>query len=227
MTVKRFFLILRYLDLPIIYLPIHHLGKRHMIFLRKFFSLLSVIFFSALFSLINLSCSQYDYSSPLPGIVEVRLKTISKNIPFDPLNNFVINVSRVVAVREDGAKADIYEDLKAIQRNKDGNNYNTLDFRARDSALIIGQTYLPPGKYVGINMVIKASTSVVQDGYRIIFVEIPDEFQTGITLNFRSNYEIRELVTTKIKLAIDLDSTLVKRANSYRLSPYYYISAIE
>jgi hypothetical protein len=155
--------------------------------------------------------------------LEVRLKTVSNNIPFDPLNNFVITVSRIEAVREDGAHAPIYEDLKAIKRTS--NVYNTLDYRARDSALVMGQTYIPPGRYLGILVDIEPAASVVRDGYRIIRVERPDP--PAQTLAFPGRFEVREETATLIKLAINLDSTLVQRANSYRFRPYYYISGIE
>jgi hypothetical protein len=189
----------------------------------KFLSLKSALLCVLLSSLIYSGCSQYDYSSPLPGVLEVRLKTISNNIPFDPLNNFVITVSRIEAIREDGARALIFEDLNAIKRSS--NVYNTLDLRARDSSLVLGATYIPPGRYIGIDVDVEPAASVVRDGYRIIHVERPDP--PGQTLEFRSPYEVREQSSTLIKLAINLDSTLVQRANSYRFRPYYYISAIE
>ena len=129
----------------------------------KFRSLQSALLLILLLSVVYSGCTQYDYSSPLPGIIEVRLKTISHNIPFDPLNNFVIKVSRVEAIRDDGARTIIYEDLKAIQRTT--NVYNTLDFRARDSALVMGESYAPPGHYVAIQLQIEAADAVIRDGY--------------------------------------------------------------
>ncbi len=189
----------------------------------KFLSLKSALLCAALSSLIYAGCTQYDYSSPLPGVIEVRLKTISNNIPFDPLNNYVIKVSQINAVRSDGAQIVIFEDLKAIQRTT--NVYNTLDVRARDSALIIGQTYVPPGEYIGILVAVEPAASVIRDGYRIIPVELPSP--PGQVLGFPSHYDVREDQVTRIKLAINLDSTLVQRANSYQFRPYYYVSGIE
>jgi hypothetical protein len=189
----------------------------------KFLSLKSSLVGLLLFSVLLVACEQYEYSSPLPGVLELRLKTISNNIAFDPLNNYVIKVSRVEAVRSDGAKAVIFEDLKATDRTT--SVYNTLDDRARDSALVMGQTFIPPGSYIGINVTIEPARSVIRDGYRIIDVDLPDDPQS--TLIFRSPYEIRESATTLIKLAINLDSTLIQRANSYQFRPYYYISDIE
>jgi hypothetical protein len=89
----------------------------------------------------------------------------------------------------------------------------------------MGQTYVPPGHYIGIDLEVEPAAAVVRDGYRIIRVELPSP--PGQTLQFRKPYEVREDASTLIKLAINLDSTLVQRANSYRFRPYYYISAIE
>ena len=191
----------------------------------KFLSLKSALS-CILLSSIGISffgCGQYDYSSPQPGVLEVRLKTISNNIPFDPLNNYVIKVSRIEAVREDLAHAVIYEDLKAIQRTT--NVYNTLDVRARDSILVMGQTYIPPGRYIGIILQVEPASAVIRDGYRIIPVDLPDN--SGYFFIYPARFEVREQASTLIKVAINLDSTLVQRANSYRFRPYTYISAIE
>jgi hypothetical protein len=173
--------------------------------------------------LVFLNSCQYDYNTPDPGIVQVRLKTISNNIAFDPLNNFVLKVSRIVAIREDASQLLVYEDLKSIKRTT--SVYNTLDERARDSVLVIGMAYAPPGRYLGIDLEVTPADAVIRDGYRIISVQKSPDFDSK--LRFREPFEIRESQTTAIKLAINLDSTLVQRANNYRFRPYYYISAIE
>jgi len=188
----------------------------------KSISSLSVALLFTLLALFNVSC-QYDYSSPLPGIIEVRLKTVSTNIPFDPLNNFVIKVKQVDAYREDLTGVVIFEDLEATQRTT--SVYNTLDFRARDSNLVMGLTYVPPGRYVGLAMSIEPSEAVIRDGYRIIPVEIPINFES--ILVFPQVFEVKESRTTYIKVTVDLDLTLERRANTYRYIPHYYISSIE
>ncbi len=173
----------------------------------------------ALVSFFNISC-QYDYSSPLPGILEVRLKSISNNITFDPLNNYVIKVSNVEAIRNDGVRTVIFEDLRATQRTT--NVYNTLDVRARDGNLVMGQTYVSPGSYSGLTISIEGADAVIRDGYRIIPVEYP-EGNAG-TLISASPYEVRESATTLITVVVNLDSTLLQRANTYRFRPFFYIS---
>ena len=76
-----------------------------------------------------------------------------------------------------------------------------------------------------IQMQIEAADAVIRDGYRIINVEKPDDAES--VLSFIRPYDVFESRPTVIKLAIDLDSTLIQRANSYRFRPYYYVSAIE
>ena len=172
-------------------------------------------------SMINLGC-QTEYASPLPGIVEVRLKTISGKIGFDPLNNFILTVASVEAVRNDDARAVVYGDLQAIDR--EDTKLNTLDVRARDSALIIGQTYIPPGSYKGIDLLLEPARQAILDGYRVITVERENDFDPR--LRFRSPFSIKELTTTRIVLEVNLDSTLLRKANTYQFRPFYSISSI-
>jgi len=173
------------------------------------------------FAIANLGC-QTEYASPLPGIVEVRLKTISENIHFDPLNNFILTVSSVETVRDDNARATVYGDLEAIDRQD--TKLNTLDVRARDSTLIIGQTYMPPGHYQGIDLLLEPARQAILDGYRVITVERDPDFDPR--LRFRSPFQINEWTTTEIVLEVNLDSTLLKKANTYMFRPFYRISSI-
>ena len=175
-----------------------------------------------LLTLLAITGCQYEYSSPLPGTVDVYLKSVSNKIQFSPLNNFVLRVREVEAVRTDEARVKIYEDVDAIQRTV--SVYNTLDVRARDSSLIIGRQYLPPGNYKGINILITPGSQVLLDGYRDPSVVLPERFDP--TLEFRKPFEVLELRKTSIILTIDLDSTLVQGVDQYYFKPYYYISSI-
>ena len=183
-----------------------------------FFGMLAVV------SLLLMSGCNYEYSSPLPGLIDVRLRVISNNIAFDPTNNFVLKVTSVEAVRDgDFARAPIYEDTKAIGRTT--NSYNTFILPARDSALVLGVQYLPPADYVGINLLIEPGDKVILDGYRNISVYTLPEFNSLLT--FRSPFHINEQVTTSIVITIDLDQSLVKLSNTYVFVPVYWISSIK
>lgn len=185
-------------------------------------SLSALVVVIILIALINISC-QYDYNSPTPGIIQIRLKTISNNIEFTELNNFIIKITGIEAVRSNGSRVSIYEDLMAIESKT--LLVNTLDFRARDSSLIIGETYVPPGDYVGVNMLIEPSTEVILRGYQIIYVNKPENFNSLLT--FRKPYHVDESKTTYITLTIDLDKTLVKGAYAYTFDPHYDITSIK
>jgi hypothetical protein len=176
---------------------------------------------AVLLILISPSC-QYDYSSPHPGIIQVRLKTISNSIPFTELNNFTIEFSQIEAVRDDGSRASIYEDLRAIDAKPLG--INALDFRARDSVMIIGETYVPPGNYSGIKMTIRPGKEVTLRGYQKIDVIKPEGFNSLLIVN--RSYSVDEYHQTIITLEIDLDQTLVKGAFDYTFEPHYKISSI-
>ncbi len=194
----------------------------------RFLSLFSNL--AAVFGLLMMnSCSQYEYTSPLPGTIDVKLHVISNNIAFDPRNNFVLKVTSVEAVRAgDNARAVILEDTKAIGRTT--NVYNTLDDRARDSSLVMGEAFLPPADYIGINLLIQPGERVVLDGYRNIDVKTNTDLNLTPKFNplltFRRPFRIEELKTTNVVVTIDLDKSLVQLSNVYKFVPVYFISSI-
>ncbi|HYQ86526.1 MAG TPA: hypothetical protein VES59_04720 [Bacteroidota bacterium] len=195
---------------------------------RKNAPFVALFFFPLLVLALNLHC-QYDYSSPLPGLVDIRLHTISDSsrIAFSPQNIFVLKITQVSAVRSDLALATVYGDIKAIKRLT--GVYNTLDAHAEDSSLVIGQADLPPGDYLGILMLIAPGGTAILDGYRNIRVVTPPGFDP--TLQFQRSFKISEQRTTRIVLTINLDSSLVKEAvgydpDTFLFTPSYYISSV-
>ena len=170
----------------------------------------------------NVSC-QYDYYSPQPGVLELHLKTVSNDIPFAPLNNFVLKVDKVAAIRSDNSQVIIYEDANAIGRSP--NTYNTLDLQARDSSLVVGQGYIPPGDYSGVGITLLPGSQVTLDGYR--FIDVVKSADYNSVLSFRQPFKIEENGIRQITLAINLDSSLVKGYRVYYFRPYYYISSIQ
>ena len=189
----------------------------------RFFGYL-IIIASIIGLLLMNSCSQYDYTSPLPGSIDLRLRVISNNIAFDPHNNFVLKVTQVTAVRHsDGAQANILADSRALGRTT--SVYNTLDDRARDSNLVIGEAYLPPADYDRILMLVTPGEKVVLDGYRNIDVDTLATFSPLI--EFSRPFHVDEQKTTSLVLTIDLYSSLVQLSNKYRFIPHVYISSIK
>ncbi len=165
---------------------------------------------------------QYDYASPSPGLIEIRLRSISNNIPFSPLNNFVLKVSGVSAIRSDGALVTIYPDIKATSRTTD--IYNTLDSLALDSAIVMGQGYAPPGNYIGVALLITPGQQVIENGYQVINVVTGEGFSN--LLAFGGSYSVTESQFTRITLAVNIDSTLIQGYQVYHYRPYYFISSI-
>lgn len=191
---------------------------------KRFISWVAVI--TALFVLIlaNIGC-QYEYSSPLPGVIEIRLRTISDTtqIDFSPLNSFTLTISQLQAVRSNLSSVLMYSDIKAFDIKP--NIVNTLDPRARDSTLVIGQTYGPPDSYVGVTMIVEPAEEVILRGYQVIPVIKPEGFNA--LLLFPKMYLLGEGQRTIITLTIDLDKSLQKGAFAYFFVPYYEISSIQ
>jgi hypothetical protein len=196
---------------------------------RKSAPIVALFFVPLLILILNVRC-QYDYASPLPGLLDIRLHTISdtSRISFGPQNNFVLKITQVNAVRSDQAQAAIFADIKAIKRTT--GIYNTVDAHAEDSSLIIGQADLPPGNYLGILMLITPGGTCILDGYRNIQVILDTGFDP--TLSFKRSFTISEQRTTRVVLTINLDSSLVKEAvgrppDTFLFKPYYYISSVQ
>ena len=172
---------------------------------------------------VNLECTLPTYDSPSPGVIEVRLHTISQKIPFLPLNNFTLKVTSVQAVLSDGARLTIYQDVKAIDRAP--SNYNTLDSLAYFSKRVLGSAFAPPGNYSGVSLIVEPGPQVIEDGYRTIPVTKPPEF-IDLTTSARQ-YAVNSGDTVRIYLTINLDSALVKRADDFLFQQkYLYISSI-
>ncbi len=187
------------------------------------------------------SCNQYDYSSPNPGILEIRLKTKNSRtsfMPFSSANFFSFNLKSLDAIRSNGARLDVLPDLNAIRRSNDGDNFNTLDTLSRDSVLVLGKVYAPPGTYVGIDIVaqILGGNSFVQIagvlGIPIIIPVIepippPPALnqlpRPGQTLSFTVN----ESKLTRVTVMIDLDESLIRHTEFFEGDLQFYVSSIQ
>lgn len=187
-----------------------------------------------------LSCAEYDYTSPLPGILEVRLRVKNERptiIPFNDLNTFNIIVKDFVAQRDDGAFLVLLSDLNAIRRKDKGDTLNCLSFAARDSQLILGKTYAPPGKYV--SLVSERSTAVTHDTSLtrfdgVSFQEIPVRDKDNAPPSRFTmmvpppTIEVNEGKTTLVVLTLDLDVSLPRRSEWFDwVAPMVYVSSVQ
>jgi hypothetical protein len=183
----------------------------------------AIFLIASLFIILNINC-QYEYRSPLPGTIEVRLKSLpNRDLEFSRYNNFIIKITKLYAIRNDGGRVKIYEDVKAIETST--MIVNTLDSTAKNGELVIGQTSVPPGNYIGIDLEILPGPDVVigAEGVeqQVITVQPPT---TLFPITPRKAFEVKESRTTKIFLVIDLDKTLQKNAFNYRYVPQYDIT---
>lgn len=117
-------------------------------------------------SLTGLSCEQFEYTSPLPGILEVRMavkNTRQTLIPFGVLDSssglqssfgMTLKDLRVTAPAAfpEIIQQRIYGSLNAIRRPDGGDIFNFLDLKARDSLILVGIGYVPPITFTGIRL---------------------------------------------------------------------------
>jgi hypothetical protein len=196
-----------------------------------------------LFALGGLSCDQYDYRSPLPGIVEVRLAV--KNNRTGILNFttpdttggaagsfFALNVKTLEVYEANSARVPIYANLYAIRRNPDGDFINALDVAARDSLLVLGVGYAAPGTYNRLELTVAPASFLVRSfglyTTQIDVVDLPPYQQLqqmpreGETLSFT----VEEGRTTRVVVTFDMDSSLIRRMETFNHLPHYFVSSV-
>lgn len=226
-------------------LPIHSYIQRAGI-MRVRFQKISIghaaVFMLIALSIGGLSCEQYDYTSPLPGRLEVRLA--SKNsrttlMPFSPTNTLPLRLRKVVARQSNGVTLELLADVNAIKRNADGDIINALDTLSRDSTTVLGVANAAPGTYTGVDIEVDLPLSGV--GFvNVITGFVPNTIQIfnppGIisqtifrfpTESGQLNYEVNEGRKTILTITFDMDSSLVRRTEWFEYHPYFYLSSIQ
>lgn len=134
----------------------------------------------------------------------------------------------------DGARLEVFADLYAISRNRNGDPFNCLHPTAGDSTMILGQVYAPPGDFVALEMLIEFADVVsINSGFFPVQILVenpfppPPAFQRIPTDGSSRLMSVREGQRTQVVVTVDLDSTLVRRAETFLKQPYIYISSVE
>jgi hypothetical protein len=181
----------------------------------------------------GIACNQYEYASPSPGILDVRLRVINTRtdiVPFDSTSSFLLIMRTLVATQPGDIEMEIFGELNAIRRPSNGELYNCLLREARDSVLILGRSYAPPGSFTGLEMTVTPFQSLTVFRNNIpVFIEVrmplpaPPALQRLEPLNI----EIQEGRTTRVTVTFDLDQSLVRRTEWFEYHPVFYVSSIQ
>jgi len=207
---------------------------------------LSRLVIGALFSLLALSCQQYEYDTPSPGILEIRMR--SKNsrtelLPFAGVDSNAFGfmsatLRKIVAKRSDGVQMELYSDLVAIRRNPDGDQFNCLDRVARDSAYVLGQVYAPPHAVTQIDLEMApafgpdAILTFKDSIFNSIELRQPLGYEGDLNVlpfpgHAPFNITVEEGRLTRVTITFDLDSALVRRTEWFDYRPYFYVSSVQ
>jgi hypothetical protein len=140
------------------------------------------------------------------------------------------------AVSSSNTQLDVLPDLFAIRRSSDGDLFNSLDTLARDSAMVLGKVYAPPVTYTGLDIVaIFADDTVYTTGVGGTLKKIPIDYTSppppalnrlpreGQSLSVAVN----EGRLTVVNVMLDLDSTLIRRTETFRGDLQFYVSSIQ
>lgn len=201
--------------------------------------------FAPLLMLASISCEQYEYASPTPGIVEIRLAVKNSRLDLLPFtaydsttnlqNEFLLRLRTIELVQPGDVRLEIFSSLSARQRNNNGDAFNTLSLEARDSLLLLGIGYVPPGTFAGLQFTMEllegsllppprvirtfgaysSSIPVIELTPRKSFFPFPD---VGIPVN--------EARITRITVTFDMDSSLIQRAEYFNYRGNFHISSI-
>lgn len=190
----------------------------------------------ALLGISALSCSQYEYASPSPGILEVRLNVRNSRtdlIPFVQGNQFHLVLRELEAKKPDGVRLRILSDLSAIRRYKDGDSLNCLSPAARDSQMVLGIVYAPPATFTSLELRIQPVPFVVVVNNLVpSFIPVLQpptvisDLQRLPANGTEANITITENRRTLVIVTLDLDATLVRRTEWFEYHPTLTISSI-
>lgn len=193
----------------------------------------------AALSSLALSCKQYEYASPLPGVLEVRLRVVNNRqdlVPFGPQNQFGLLLKELNALEPGNIRQPIYADLYALRRSPDGDAINALDTLSRDSAIILGATYAPPTSFAGLNLTMNFSQFLFffrpPNPLPILIAVNPPPLPappppTFFEIQAPSSIKVNEDRLTVVTVTFNLDSVLVRRSEDFEFHPSFYISSIQ
>jgi len=190
----------------------------------------------SIISLTALSCSQYEYNSPDPGVVDVRLAVKNSRtdlIPFPdstglPFNGMFFVMKSLEGMAPSEVRLPIFSDLNAIRRNPDGDEYNALSAEARDSVTSLGSAYAPPGSMLGLEMVISPPEGVfISYGFYGSFIPVNAVFPFTGLQRMETEIPVTSGRVTRVTVTFDLDQSLLQLTESFLFVPVFYISSVE
>ena len=193
-------------------------------------------------SALALSCKQYEYASPLPGILEVHLQVINNRqniIPFGAPNNFGVLLKELNAVEPGNIRLPIYADVNAVRRSPDGDPLNSLDSLAIEGNLVLGAAYAPPTVFGNLEMTMNFDQFIIAVHGRVpvptvILVQPPAPPAPPVQTFFQipnapllSNIVVNEGRRTVVTVGLNLDSILVRHAEFFELNPSFSIVSVQ
>jgi len=185
-----------------------------------------------------LSCEQYEYNSPSPGVLEVRLKVLNTRTDLLPFATFdstaqsfasmVFIMKSLEAVDANEVHLPIFSDLYAIRRNPDGDFFDALDPRARDSMTVLGAAYAPPQQFTSLELVIDVPEGVnISYGLYGSFIPVDPVIPFQALRQLEAVIPIESNRTTVVTVTFDLDQSLLQLTESFLFLPVFYISSVE
>ena len=161
-------------------------------------------------------CSSNPYESSSPGTLKVTMISEMGSFKSTENDTFYILFYSVDVIREDGAYAEIFDHPRAVMDMPDAVNV----FSAVETPIVIGQSCLPPDKYLSLRMRIEPDEDFKRGSSQIPINKTSD-FTSTIILDKEFKIEAENL--TEITVAFVADSSLQKRSESFAYRSFFRI----
>ena len=148
--------------------------------------------------------------SPGPGILEVHLK--SQTTRYLPSNSarygFIVSLGKIYAYRDSRVFFEVFSDLRATQRST--SQLEILDSLALNGEMIIGESYIPPGKYSQLTVKITPNGFSFYNGSsHNVPVQVIDTREIGNeVMYFPASIPVIEGRKTIVTVTANIDSSL-------------------
>ena len=155
---------------------------------------------------------------PLIGINRGRLGFLTDVLPQDMLES--VDAAEV--------HLPIFSDLYAIRRNPDGDFFNALDPRARDSMTVLGASWSPPTTFTSLELVIDSPEGVfISYGFYGSFIPVNPVLPYQALRQLEATIPIESNRTTVVTVTFDLDQSLLQLTETFLFVPVFYISSVQ
>jgi len=123
-----------------------------------------------------------------------------------------VTIVALQAIRQDSAYAEVFDHVRAIYDRPDTINVIACVFEPA----IVGQSYLPPDRYVALRISLVPTKQILLARKRID-VRTPPDYQSTYLLSI--DFQIEEHQTTRLEILFKLEDSLLRKGDRFEFDP--------